>query len=805
MRRLRTALKYTGIVLLLLLTILGAGGTWFIRRPWPQIDGTIDVAGLSAPVEVIRDRWGIPQIYAQNERDLFFAQGYVHAQDRLWQMDFNRRLGYGTVSAVVGEQTVGIDRYVRTMGLKRAAEQELQSLDAESLAILEAYAAGVNAYIAANRGRLPIEFTLLRTSPEPWKPLDTLVWGKVMSWTLSWNQPFELLRARMIAEKGQQVTETLLPRYNDQAALIVPPEVESYSWLKSASADLRDPLSELLGGSNYSQGSNSWVVHGSRTASGKPLLVDETHLDLGMPSIWYQNGLHGGRFNTVGFSFPGVPLVIIGHNDRIAWGITDLPADVQDVYIEKLNSADNPTQYEFRGQWQDLEIVNETIEVRGAEPVELAVRRSRHGPILNDVLRGLPETAPPLALRWTLYDDSRLFGGVVRLNLARNWDEFRQALSQWISPNEHFVYADVDGNIGYQASGAIPLRSAKHQGLVPVPGWTGEYEWQGSLPYDQLLSVYNPPEGFFATANNKVVTPDYRPYLGTEWSDPYRIQRIGELLAADPQATPQEMQALADDTLSLPAQALRQYAATIKAENDLQAQALQQLSQWDLRSEPESVGAAIYHVWHWFLLHDTVGDELGQELTNRYRHFSWIHMPTLVALIEQNSTWLDDVSTTQQEDRTAIMQRSFGKAVSWLSERYGSDPGGWTWGKLHTMTFRQQPLGQSGIAPLEWLFNSRPVPVAGDDFSVNTAWSSWDNPDQPFAVFGGTAQRLVVDLSDLGKTQAINSTGQSGHAFHRHRDDLIPLWQSHQYHALPFKREDITQPEGTLTLRPATP
>ena len=805
MRRMRKILKYAGIVLLLIAIVGAAGGTWFVRRPWPQTSGTLDVVGITAPVEVIRDRWGVPQIYAQNEPDLFFAQGYVHAQDRLWQMDFNRRLGYGTLSAAVGAPTIDLDRYVRLMGLRRAAEQELQSIDADSLAILEAYAAGVNAYIETHRNRLPLEFTLLGVSPEPWKPLDTLVWGKVMSWTLSWNQPFELLRARLIAEKGVDVTQQILPIYNDQQALAIPPEVDNFSWLLNTSADMRDPLTKLLGGSNYSQGSNSWVVHGSRTVTGKPMLVDETHLDLGMPSIWYENGLHGGRFNSVGFSFPGVPLVVIGHNNRIAWGVTDLPADVQDVYIERLNDPNNPTQYEFKGQWHDLQVVRETIEVKGADPVEFDVHITRHGPLLNPVLRSI-QTTHPLAVKWTLHERSELFGAVVKLNLAGNWNEFREALRGWIAPNEHFVYADVDGNIGYQAAGSIPVRSANHQGLVPVPGWTGNYEWQGMLAYDDLLSVLNPQEGFIATANNKHVSADYPHYLGTEWSDPYRIKRITDLLAADQQITREDMQAIEADTLSLPAQSLRQYLNAVKPENELQANALKAVMDWDLRSETDSVGASIYHVWYWFLLKDTVGDELGDDLLNRYRHFAWIHMPIVAAMVDQNnSAWLDDVSTTQQETRDEIVQRSFAQAVAWLSERYGSDPSGWTWGKLHTMTFIHQPLGQSGIPPLEWIFNSRTIPVRGDDFTVNTAWSTWDNPDQPFAMFGGTAQRFVVDLSDFRNTLAINATGQSAHAFHKHRADLIPLWQNNQFHPLPSNRDDVmAQVEDVLTLRPAT-
>ncbi|HEV7517834.1 MAG TPA: penicillin acylase family protein, partial [Thermoanaerobaculia bacterium] len=359
MRRLRRLL----LGLLVLAFALSLLAIWFVRRPWPQVDGTLTVGGLTAPVEVVRDRWGVPQLYAANEHDLFFAQGYVQAQDRLWQMEMNRRVGNGELSGILGEATIGIDVFMRNLGLRRAAERDWARLGPEPRAVLEAYAAGVNAYLAG--GRLPVEFSLLRVDPRPWRPTDTLVWGKVMSWNLGENWSFELIRARLIAKLGERLTQELLPPYREGAPVIVPPGVERYAWLRDAPLAGLEEITAFFGDRGPDWGSNNWVVHGSRTASGRPMLANDTHLSLSVPAIWYENGLHGGRFDVVGFSLPGVPMILLGHNARIAWGVSDLIPDVQDFYVEKLDDPKNPRRYLYRGQWHDLEVVPERIAIRG--------------------------------------------------------------------------------------------------------------------------------------------------------------------------------------------------------------------------------------------------------------------------------------------------------------------------------------------------------------------------------------------------------------------------------------------------------
>jgi penicillin amidase len=800
MKRVGRVLVTIGIGLVIIALILAGVGTWFVRRPWPQVSGTIAVSGLSDPVEVIRDRWGVPHIYAQNEHDLFFAQGYVHAQDRLWQMEFNRRIGSGTLSAAVGEATLDTDRFLRTIGLRRAAEKDWELIDDDTRAILEAYAQGVNAYIKTHRDRLPLEFSILGIDPAPWTPIDTLAWGKVMSFDLGGNYAMELLRARIIAELGEEAARQLLPPYADGAPVIIPPEARSYAWLRGARFDGLDVLSAFLGERGPTWGSNDWVVHGSRTATGLPMLANDTHLSLNMPSIWYEIGLHGGRFDSVGFSFPGAPMIIIGHNSRVAWGVTNLGPDVQDFYIEKLNDLAHPTQYEFMGEWQDLQIVPETIEIKGQSPLTLNVFLTRHGPIMNQVIGELKD-AGPMALRWTALEGSYLFRAVTLINLATNWDEFRQALSYWDVPSQNFVYADIEGNIGYQSPGKIPIRVPGHQGLVPVPGWTGEYEWQGFIPFDELPSVFNPPTGFIATANNKVVPDDYPYHLAYEWAAPYRAQRITDLLAADDSITLDDMRNIQAQTYSLPAEALRPYLLAVEPEDDLQARALAQVEAWDLYNEADRPGASVYQVWYWFLVQNSLADELGADLMQEYLTYPFAHVPMMVDLMAQaDSPWFDDISTPQAETRDDIVRRSLADAVAWLSERYGNAPERWEWGRLHTMSFVDQPLGQSGIGLLESLFNSKPIPARGDNFTVDAASFSFD---QPFTMNHGASQRYIADLSDLDQSRTVHTTGQSGQLFHPHREDFISLWQNVEYHPMLFSREQVeAHTQAHLTLVP---
>jgi penicillin amidase len=796
--------------------LAGSGyGLFTVRRSWPKVNGRIRVDGINSEVTIIRDSWGIPHIYAENDHDLFFAQGYVHAQDRFWQMEFWRRIGSGRLSEILGEAAVDQDRFIRTVGWHRAAAEELLLLEPEIRGVLEAYAEGVNAYIATHQNRLGLEFTILGLTgvdfePEPWTPLNTLTWAKVMSWDLGGNMGSELFRTQVVARLGTDALNALAPPYSEDRPIIVP-----HPLIEETVRAIPDAAftTHVLGMGN-DIGSNNWVISGDRTDTGMPLLADDPHLGIQMPSIWYEVGLHctdvgpDCPYNVVGASFAGCPGVIIGHNDQIAWGVTNLGPDVQDLFIERV-SPEDPNQYEVEGAWVDMEIVREEIAVAGRnEPIVIDVRLTRHGPIINDVVGGPEEDWAfgwqPLALSWTALEPGTLMQSVMLLDRATDWESFREALSYWDAPSQNFVYADVEGNIGYQAPGRIPIRAAG-DGTMPVPGWTGEYEWVGTIPFDALPRAFNPEEGYIVTANNAVVGPDY-PYLLTmDWAAGYRAQRIVDMIEADPSISVADIQTMQGDSSPFWAELILPHVRPLPAtgwglesrEEDRLTEGLELLRRWDGRADRESAGAALFETFRLHLIDQTFGDELGEQFLVRARPGAIEALPTLLA--EENSPWFDDVHTPEVEGQDEIIVRALMAAINELSDSLGRKMENWRWGDLHTATFRNQSLGNCGIGLVERVFNRGPVAVDGAIATVNNTGYSLS---RPFEVIAVPSYRQIIDLEDLTRSVSMHTTGQSGHPFHRHYDDMIDPWRNIEYHPMFWAREDVeADAEGTLVLR----
>jgi len=617
MSRVRRLLDALGMLPPLVAAALPGLGPLLARRRWPKTEGTRCIEGLHGDVEVIRDRFGVPHVYAKDEHDLFFAQGYVHAQDRLWQMELSHRVGHGRLAAALGPAALPLDRFVRTLGIPRIAERHWAAMDGDARAIVSAYTAGVNARILHGE-RLPFEFSILGVAPTPWTPVATLALGSVLALSLSGNYRIELLRAAIAAEAGEELASLLLPPNAPESPIIAPTLHAMQGLADPGGMDGLDGVDAWLGDPNIVSGSNNWVVHGSKTASGKPLLANDVHIGLQLPSTWYENGLHGGRFTVVGFSLPGAPLVVLGHNGTIAWGMSNLGPDTQDFYVEKLDDRAAPKRYEFAGGWRDLDVARETIEVRGEPPVELEILSTRHGPIMNKVMSRHLEGSEPMALRWALGDSGPLVRALASVNLARGWEEFRAAMRLWEAPGQNFVYADVDGNIGYQATGKIPIRAPGHRGIEPVPGWTGDNEWMGFIPFEELPTAYNPPAGYVATANNKVTSDDYPYTIAHHWFPGYRARRITDLLAGSDRHTVENMRRIQSDTYSLPGEALLPHLLAVKPEGDAETRALALVSAWDLRYEADRVGATIFQAWYARLLRNLLAQKLGPKLVERY-------------------------------------------------------------------------------------------------------------------------------------------------------------------------------------------
>ncbi|GER89220.1 peptidase S45 [Dictyobacter vulcani] len=568
------------------------------HRQLSSKNGTFQLDGLHEAVEVVTDPYGVPHIYAANEDDLYFAQGYVHAQDRLWQMDLHRRIGAGRLSEILGPMTLEVDRFSRRLGMHRAAVADTATLPDHDRHILEAYARGVNSFITHHKNKLSVEFTILGYQPEPWQPSDTLQWGKVQAWSLNGNWETELIRARIISKIGPERAVKLEAGYDPQHPLIIPPGV-AYQGINLGLLEQYEQL-QTLSGFSIMGGSNNWVVDGTMTESGAPLLCNDPHLGQAAPSIWYECHLIAGDLDVTGASFPGAPGVIIGHNQHIAWGVTNAVSDVQDLYVEKFN-PENPRQYEFRGQWAEAEVIREEILVKGNEqPVVEEVRVTRHGPIITH-LPAISQaqttegelTELPLALRWTSLEAGTLLTAVRQINRASNWQEFQHALRSWDTPAQNFVYADNAGNIGYTMAGNIPIR-AKGQSIVPVPGWSGEYEWTGRIPFEELPRTYNPDQHFLVTANHRVVNDDYPYYITHEWLNGYRAQRIQDLLTSKKKLTVADMAEIQHDQYCLPAAEIVPYILQIEPANAMARAAQEILQTWDYQLRPDSIGASLY-------------------------------------------------------------------------------------------------------------------------------------------------------------------------------------------------------------------
>ena len=816
MRLLLRILRWVLVVLVVLLLVVGGGGYLWLRGALPQTSGSIKVQGLSAPVEIVRDSDAVPHIRAQSETDALFGLGYVHAQDRLWQMEFQRRIGNARLSEFAGPSQLDTDKFLRTLGVARAAKTAWASMGPEARTLIEAYVAGVNAFVSTHSGRaLPVEFTILGITPEPWRPEDVLAWSKMMAWDLGGNWSNELMFAHLAAKLGPEQAGALMPAYTADGPLILPggsavgdgglelgvggrqasPIPHSPSAIPQAAGLLainRVLKNQLdLGGTMV--GSNNWVIGGARTTTGKPLLANDPHLGARIPSIWYLAHITGGKLDAIGATLPGLPGIVIGHNQRIAWGVTNTGPDVQDLFVEHVNDQN---QVEYKGAWEPLEIIPETIKVKGQPDVTLQVRVSRHGPLISDVIDG---TGQPLAFRWTALDpEDRTFEAFLSIDMAQSWDEFTGALQVYGAPMQNFVYADVDGNIGYYAPGKLPIR-AGGDGRAPAEGWTGANDWSGYVPFAELPHAFNPPQGYIATANNKVVADSYPHLISNDWAAPYRAQRIVELIEAKPKLAPDDIAAMQADQRSALARAVLPAMLAAPPANDRQKQALALLRDWDGTTSGDSAAAAVFEAWYQEVAARIFKDEVGGEIWDDYsdeRNYHAIILPTL--LQNANDPWCDDVTTPAKEDCPTQLARALDDGLVRMAKAQGSDDmARWRWDAAHHTLFPHNVF--DGVGALKPIF-SRSVPNGGDGFTVDVAPISQGN------VYNQThvpSYREIIDLSALDSSRFMHTVGQSGYVLSGHYADLIARWQRVEYLPMRFARNTVdAAAQDRLTLTP---
>lgn len=756
------------LVLILAVGLASLGGFYiWLRTALPERSFTITSPQAHRPIIVTRDDAGLPTIEAASEADAVYALGFVHAQDRMFQMDLMRRYGAGRLSEWFGRVTLASDRFMRTLGINHLVDQQYLRLLPPVQQLLKSYADGVNAY-ASGRHALSPEYYLLATRFEPWRPEDCLIWAKLIDLDLTGNFRDELLHAQLLRKLSPQDLGILFPTYPSTAPLVAE---ETRAELDAL--PLKEIFASLPGTVGALEASNNWVISGRRSSSGKPLLANDPHLRFSIPSIWYLARLKTPSDVLTGASAPGTPFILIGHNSRIAWGITATRSDVEDVFIERVDHSD-PTRYETPAGPQPFSVRQETIDIKGEGPVTISVRETRHGPVISDLAgfaRHVPTSEHVLALQatWLTSEDTSP-QAAWELTHAHDWEEFRTALKKLSAPQQNFVYADVEGNIGFLAPATIPVRR-KGDGWLPVPGWDGEHDWNDKVPFESLPWVFNPSSGAIASANNKLGD---RPFLARDWIPPYRAERIQQLLGRADNFSADDMVAMQFDMVSLAARQLLPLLSRGKFQDSATRDFAEKLQHWDGRMAIDQSEPLVFSSWLKELTRALLLPRLG-ELFSEYGGF---HPDVVHLIMTQHPQWCDDPATIEIETCDDQVTRSFERAVAQLRAGSGNSPGIARWGEAHKAVYSHQVWSK---LPAVADFLTYRIPADGSTDTINNAMASFGTGHVPFQSYFGSTLRMVVDLADLDQTRYMIVPGQSGNPISKHYADLIDDWQQHKW------------------------
>jgi penicillin amidase len=805
--------KWAGLVLLAAIAGLATMLAWYRVASQPQIDGKLTLNGLQAAVDIVRDAEGIPHIYAKSIDDAYFGLGFVHAQDRLWQLDFNRRIAAGRTAEILGPGAVGTDRFMRTLGIRRNAEAILKNLSPETRAALDAYAKGINAYLANRAEPLPPEFFITGApQPAPWQAADSIGWQTMMAWDLSANWSQELLRMRLAQRLPLEQINEFLPPYPGDAVM----KTQDYTKLYRELVGTTQQLSAVAGVAPPSlvdgMGSNNWVLSGTLSETGKPLLANDPHLGLSAPSVWYFAHMSAPGLNVIGATLPGIPGVVLGRNDRIAWAFTNTASDVQDLYIERVNPA-NAKQYRTPDGWANFSLRTETIKVKGRPDTVIEVKETRHGPVISGALPVIDKARLDVknhvvSFAWTALrpDDLTVQAGL-KLNTAKNWQEFLTGAKDFGSPQQNMVYADVDGNIGFVAPARVPIRKPENdlKGLAPAPGWDARYDWAGFIPFDELPRRYNPAAQRIVTANEKIVEADYPHFLTSEWALPYRANRIAALLDAQPTHSMNSFAQIQKDHVSLAAQQLLPLLQQTAPRSEQAKAALAALSKWDGAMEANRSEPLIFNAWMREASHRIFADELGDGLMQDYWEQRNVHLSMVNVLASKGGkgNWCNDRSVAAASgphDCADLMSAALDSALRDLVRRYGADMSAWRWGQAHVARSEHRPFGK--VPALALLFDIR-VPTGGDTFTIDAGRHNLRDEAEPFASRHAAGMRALYDLADLENSRFIHSTGQSGNVMSRLYRHYAQRWSEGAYLPMKTSRSAIEKNQmGTLTLTP---
>jgi penicillin G amidase len=765
-------MRVVGRILLTFLFLVAAGlagGYLWLRSSLPQTDGTVAIQGVNAAVTITRDAHGIPTIKGESDADAAFGLGYVEAQDRLFQMDLMRHYGAGRLSEWFGAVALDTDKSMRTLGLYRAAEAQYPLLSPELRAVFDAYAAGVNTFLATRNGALPPEYQALQAPVEQWGPVDSLVWGKLMDLQLTGNYRQELLRAKLAQRLKPKDLAVLYPGYDPQAL---------------GTLGALDPTKVLPGLPPVLPASNEWVVDGKHSQSGKPILANDPHLGFTTPGVWYLARIVTPQETIAGVTSPGEPMIVLGHNTHIAWGFTTTGGDVEDVFIEKLDPAD-ATHYLTPDGSRPFETRDEKIIVKGGQPVTLTVRSTRHGPVIADAGDG---QVMALQATW-LQGDDRTPQALWDASHAHDWDDFRDAFKNAVAPEQNVTYADIDGHIGFIAPATVPIR-AQGDGTAPVPGWTGENEWTGTVPFDDLPQGVDPPSGRFVAANNKIV-PDSYPYMITKnWELPYREQRISELLDATPIQTPDTAAKMQADIDSTAARQLLPLMLSGTPQSEAGQEALRRLKAWDQNMSRDKVEPLLFVAWLREFNRQILADKLGPLFDNYWA----LHPDVIQNILTNHPDWCDNRETREVETCPQQLGAAIDRALDGLTRRYGGNISTWHWGEVHPASF-SHPIWSRLPLIGGWL--SVAIPDGGSFDTIDNATMFAGGEAQPFTAVHGTSMRMIVDMADPTAARFMVAPGQSGNLLSSHYSDLLTPWRD-----VGYVRFSNDASGGVLTLEP---
>ena len=800
-------LKITiGIISSLLIIFLIGGYIFYslLISSLPLYEGEISAPYLNEEINIYFDSLAVPYIFAGNDEDAAFALGYLHASERMFAMDLIRRAGEGRLSEIFGEETLPFDRMFRTVGIYRTAGNIKERMNPEGLKLLDAYSNGVNFYLEEKRNRYSFEFDVLGYQPEKWIPEHSIIVIRMMAWELNLSWWTDLSFTELIQQLGEERVKEILPDYPENAPTVIPSEIKSFAKLNDNFIKTDKAFRKFLGMAGTHIGSNNWVVNSEMSASGKPIIANDPHLAFRAPGIWYAAVVKSPLWNVAGITLPGVPGVVIGKNENISWALTNIMTDEADFYFETLDSS--RTKYLLDNTWKALEIIKDTIKVRGSEGFPLEIKITHRGPLIsnihpyNFVYNDEERNYPPISLRWIGNEFSDEMNAFIKINKAENWSEFTKAVKQFNTPGQNFVFADREGNIGYLFGGALPIRKGNATTFL-FDGSKSENDWMGLVPRNELPSLYNPSDNFIATANNKVVH-DFKYHITNLWEPSSRIERINTLLGVREKHSIHDYMQYQFDIYSSYAGKIVPFimAAFEKAEvkdKNLE-QSLKLLAEWNFKMDKFSQTPAIYLTFFDKLMKNIYLDEMGEDLFNQYVFLANVPYRNVLELLDKpHSIWFDDINTGEVESKNDIIRKSLSDALDELELKFGNEIKDWQWGKLHKVTFKHPFSGASGL--LDGLIDIGPFEISGDGTTILNSEYSFSESIEEFPLFRhdpfdcelGPSMRFIYDFANPDEFFLVLNTGQSGNILSDHYSNMTQLWLDGKYMKIKTDEESI--------------